>query len=95
MEGIKIENIDIRRIGDNEKKEHTVCMAVMLDGHAQHLETVHTDSRLLDPLLAFQNPIHGPRQQANKSVSLRRRQEYLGQLQLQHLTHDIQSCLQL
>ena len=44
-------------------------MAVVLDGNAEHLEDVHADGGVLDPLLALEDHVDGPREEADEGVA--------------------------
>jgi hypothetical protein len=45
-------------------------MPVVLDSNAQHLEGVHPNARTLDALLALEDHVDGPGQQANEGIAL-------------------------
>lgn len=68
---------------------------MVLHGNAKDLEAVHSDSRGLDSLLAFQDHVNWPCEETNEGISLARRQEYLGELEFEDLAHNLQSRLQL
>lgn len=73
----------------------TICVSMMLNGNAQDLEAVHTNSCGLDPLLALQNHIHRPSEETDKSISLACGKEDFGELELEDLAHNFQGRLEL
>ncbi len=73
----------------------TITMAMILDSHAKDFEAVHANGSRLDSLFTLKNHVNRPGEEADEGVALAGREEDFGQLQLQDLAHDIQSCLQL
>lgn len=70
-------------------------MAVVLDGRAEHLESIHPDRCVLHPLFALEDHVHRTSQQADKCVAFRRGEKNLGKLGPEDLHHDVEGGLQL
>lgn len=68
---------------------------MMLHSNAEHLERMHSDRCRLGALLRLQNEVHWPCQEADERISFTGRQEDFGQLQPQHLAHNIKGALEL
>ena len=54
---------------------HTKCMTMVLHCNAQNLEGVHADGHALHPLLTLENQIDRAREEINKGIPIRSRQE--------------------
>ena len=67
----------------------------MLDHNTQHFEGMHSDARILRPLLTLKNEIDGAREEADESIPLGGCDEQFAQLELQHFAHGLQRGLQL
>lgn len=58
----------------------TISMPVMLDGHTQHLEGMHSDAGIFNPLLALEYHINRAGEQGDEGVALRGCEKDLAQL---------------
>ena len=70
-------------------------MSVMLDGNAENPEAVITDGVVLYSGFVLQNVVDRPCEEANERVSLRCRDEYAIQLELQNFADPVERRLEL